>query len=63
MADDRAVPPAVAAAAKVVEDWIKGAPPVLGNAPRPPSATERFSKLQRGDKPAPMPPWKDPRAT
>jgi hypothetical protein len=61
MADDRQPPPHVAAAAAIVDAWLKGAPSVTANSPRPETAAQRFAKLPRGDAPVPMPPWKDPR--
>jgi hypothetical protein len=64
MADDRQPPPHVAAAAAIVDAWLKGAPSVTAggaNAPRPETAMQRFARLPRGDAPVPMPAWKDPR--
>jgi hypothetical protein len=54
-------PPEVERAAKIVDDWLRGAPSVTANAPRPPSAAERFAKMARPEKPVPQPAWKDPR--
>ena len=59
-----APPPEVAAAAKVVDDWLKGVPSVTAggaNVQRPETASERFARLPRSDKPVPQPAWKDPR--
>jgi hypothetical protein len=64
MADDRSPPAHVAAAAKIVDDWLKGAPSILAgaaNAQRPETAFEKFARITRTDKPTPQPAWKDPR--
>jgi hypothetical protein len=58
------VPPHVAAAAKVVDDWLKGQPNVAGNPqpqPRPERANDKFARTVRSDTPPAMPAWSDPR--
>jgi hypothetical protein len=57
------VPPQVAAAAKVVDDWLKGQPPVAGTPqPRPETAAQKFAKLDRSQPPrSDLPAWRDPR--
>jgi hypothetical protein len=58
-------PPHVAAAAKIVDEWLRGQPGVLDvgkpQPQRPETAAERFKRTPRSDTPAPQPPWKDPR--
>jgi hypothetical protein len=65
MADstDRQPPPEVAAAAKVVDEWLKGQSPAgaAQEAPRA-DAFERFRQADRSVDQSKMPPWKDPRA-
>jgi hypothetical protein len=53
------VPPHVAAAAKVVDDFLRNSPSVLaGNNPPPrETAAQKFARLPRADSPAPMPPY------
>jgi hypothetical protein len=61
--DDRKPPPEIEEAARKVDAWLKGQPPVGGgaNVPRPETAAEKFRRLPRADTPQPMPAWKDPR--
>jgi hypothetical protein len=59
-------PPEVAAAAKVVDDWLKGRPPVAAAAAPASPETSRMSFAQRIDHArkfdqTKMPDWKDPR--
>ncbi|SNB54052.1 hypothetical protein SAMN05414138_10212 [Rhodoplanes sp. JGI PP 4-B12] len=56
-------PPHVAAAAKIVDEWLKGQPSIPGAGPPPStlSAAERFKRAREVDQ-SKMPPWKDPRA-
>jgi hypothetical protein len=59
------VPPHVAAAAKVVDDYLRNAPSVLNTGtpqPRPETAAQRFAKLDRSQPPrSDLPGWRDPR--
>jgi hypothetical protein len=62
-------PPEVAAAAKIVDDWLKGRPPVAAAAavaPAPETArmsfAQRFDHARKFDQ-TKMPPWKDPRGS
>jgi hypothetical protein len=60
-------PPEVAAAARIVDDWLKGRPPVAAAAPAAPE-TAQMSFAQRIDHArtfdqAKMPAWKDPRGS
>jgi hypothetical protein len=56
------VPAHVAQAAKIVDDWLKGQPSVVGNSPPAPklSDAERLNRARQHDQ-SKMPPWKDPR--
>lgn len=60
-----APPPHVAAAAKVVDDWLKGQPPVVGAVQQPPvkklSDAEKLDRARQFDQ-SKMPAWKDPRS-
>jgi hypothetical protein len=55
-------PPHVAAAAKIVDDWLKGQPPVAGNSPPVAklSDAEKLNRARQYDQ-TKMPAWKDPR--
>jgi hypothetical protein len=47
MSDNRQPPPHVAAATKIVDDWLKGQPGVLNTGtpqPRPETAAEKFRR-------------------
>jgi hypothetical protein len=61
MADNNP-PPEVAAAAKIVDDWLKGQPSAIANTAAQPtlSAAERFKRAREIDQ-SKMPPWKNPR--
>jgi hypothetical protein len=66
MSDDQnAPPPHVAAAAKIVDDWLKGRPPVVGGVQQPParklSDAEKLDRARSFDQ-TKMPEWKDPRS-
>jgi|HubBroStandDraft_6_1064221.scaffolds.fasta_scaffold1545586_2 hypothetical protein len=59
-----APPPEVAAAAAVVDAWLKGNAGTgiaTVSQPRPISATERFRTFSPEDRAKPQPAWKDPR--
>jgi hypothetical protein len=65
MSDDQnAPPPHVAAAAKIVDDWLKGRPPVVVGLQEPParklSDAEKLDRARTIDQ-SKMPAWKDPR--
>jgi hypothetical protein len=65
------LPPEVAAAAAVVDSWLKGQPPVLAARPQEPArpAAQEPTKMTpaqrldwaRSHDQTKMPPWKDPR--
>jgi hypothetical protein len=64
---DRQPPPEVAAAAAVVDNWLKGQSPIVpgaGAAPEAPrqDAFEKFKHADRSIDSSKMPAWKDPRA-
>jgi len=56
------VPQHVAQAAKIVEDWLKGQPPVAGNSSPVVklSDAEKLNRARQYDQ-SKMPAWKDPR--
>jgi hypothetical protein len=60
MPDDRTPPLEIQEAARKLDAWLKGQPPVGANAPRPETAAERFARLPRSDRPAVLPPWRPP---
>jgi len=68
MVDNRQPPPHIAAAAKLVEDWLAAQPPVPGTGvttappPRLETAMQKFARLDRSKPPAEMPAWRDPRS-
>ena len=57
------LPPHVAAAAKIVDEWLRTQPPIPGAGPPPStmSAADRYRLAQRSDAPVPQPAWKNPR--
>jgi hypothetical protein len=64
--NSNAPPPHVAAAAKIVQDWLKDQPPVIGGTQEQPakklSDAEKLDRARSFDQ-SKMPAWKDPRAT
>jgi hypothetical protein len=64
-ANNRHPPPHVAAAAKIVDEWLRNGPGVLDVGKplgRPETAAERFKRAREIDQ-SNMPPWRDPRRT
>jgi hypothetical protein len=65
------LPPEVAAAAAIVDGWLKGQPPVIAARPQEPArpAVQESAKMTpaqrldwaRSHDQTKMPPWKDPR--
>jgi hypothetical protein len=57
------LPPHVAAAAKIVDDWLKGQPSVVPAQSQPVpkiSDAQKWARCREFDQ-SKMPPWKDPR--
>jgi hypothetical protein len=57
------LPPIVAAAAKIVDDWLKGQPPVTPAQSQPApklSDAEKLDRARQHDQ-SKMPHWRDPR--
>jgi hypothetical protein len=59
-----APPPEVAAAAAIVDRWLKDQPPIVGGVQQPParklSDAEKLDRARSVDQ-SKMPEWKDPR--
>jgi hypothetical protein len=60
----KAPPPEVAAAAAIVDRWLKDQPPIVGGVRQPParklSDAEKLDRARSADQ-SKMPEWKDPR--